>query len=859
MKTCSELLHDIDTAGGNVLHTAALREKWKAFQRALDPEEDEVRFAALREEFAVDPQQWIENHFEMWVTKESSHVRREFTRLAAIRTLAAIAGPDPDFGPLVFAKLWSVVDDSAYTVDARAWALYGLELCNVEVDAERWRHTFGREPVAAEGNESGFYWLESVAEAKVRQRAVQAIGQMVKHSERAACWDRSRREACAGRLTRCRLQNDDRLFEAVERMLLVHWDREIHYSVTASLVEAWGNTAGWAGLPDDEQKSWKVVDVLTAASRSPNSETRDRVPEAIEQIAAHVIRRPDILPAQRALVLRQLRDLAVARVKKLALTAKHDGVERGYEQQRRYLKALRAIAGIAVDDAQPPESNDIISMAVAGLLAIAAGFPGAETEAKARDSFRRALDLRQLALLYLRNVAEADEAVRQIVAATSVERCKLLLADPQRQLAHDAAEILVLLIGEEAAARHFLNIILADEGLSEAIQHRRENWPQREGDDDEYLRRRVRTLAAGVLGSINKNDEAHDELVRTLRSDSLLSSRARDALIVMGGERAVESIVEHNLQQQVNDKFFRPMEEARQSGYQLLEDVRNWTSGNYRIAYYTALATFMVGIATFVVGVIALLTDRADLVTPGYLASGSLVTIAGFVGTYLWEPVKGMNRVGSELSRLVMSFENYLGRMRLIGLGFAHAYTQNSFDQIQFLQRVSDITAAAARESALMMENIGDFPQFHSSRGLVAVPALVGEPLDDARHLAREAGLSLRVGEARYSGDDVSQTVLAQEPPPGIYVSPNSEIRVTPSTVEPPTVEVPDFSGAKPLEALALARERELVVDRLELACDPQCVEGRICRQSLRPGLNVRAGTALTLAIAKQALPPNAA
>ena len=198
-----------------------------------------------------------------------------------------------------------------------------------------------------------------------------------------------------------------------------------------------------------------------------------------------------------------------------------------------------------------------------------------------------------------------------------------------------------------------------------------------------------------------------------------------------------------------------------------------------------------------------------------------------------------------------MSFENYLGRMRLIGLGFAHAYTQNSFDQLRFLRRISEISADAMRESALSLEAIGDWPDFEVDSQYATVPTLLDKSLTEARQLADRAKLKLEVGDPEYDGDKEINTVIDQKPAPGLYVSKDTKIRVTPSTNKLPNVEVPDFTAKTVLEAIELAQQKGFEIEPIDFEFS-DAEEGNVINQDLRAGLNVTMRTTLKLTVAKK-------
>lgn len=838
-----ELLQAINTsATDSILQTVALTDSWAALNAAIDPTKNEGQFTALKKEIEQREEQddvqgglsWPDELFSSWIRSDNQHVKIEFARLAAIRLLARIAGEEPRHADDVFWKLWEVIynqdGDSPYTVDARAWALYSLYFCDVEMDSDRWDKTFGLDPDDTDA--PGIYWLESVAEAKVRAEAVKAISTMAQSSSLVACRDAQDKESCSRTLHYCRLTQER--FDPVVKMLILHWGREIDYEVKRELVNALGNVAGWSSLPENEP--WEVLTILRRASDWDDYETRLRVPMALREISINLLYRTDISQAQLRRVLGEIVDVAIEVVLSIENSSNGGSYSRSYDLQRQYVLTLRQIAVTATSNLHQDRAEEILVPIVAGLFQIADS-----------SDYRQNDLLRRLALYLLKKIVERHTRLSEI----AFENYQRMLADPEPEVAAYAAENIVALKGEQEAADYFLDVILEDRSIDEAIEHRRKNW-KIEDEDLDYLATEVRKRAALQLGAIPNNGTQHDKLVETLRSDPIQSGRARDALIVMGGERAVESIVNYNIQQQVTDRFFEPMEEARKKGWELLEDVRNWSGSNYRYAYYIAIVTAGLGISIFIIGLLVLFFG--DNTTAGFVSVGGglLLSFAAGVGAYLWEPVKGLNKVAAELSRLIMSFENYLGRMRLIGLGFAHAYTQNSFDQLQFLKRISEMTSDAMRESASSLADVGDWPGFFERQSAFAtVPDLVEKPLAVAKQLVQEAELELVVANSEYHKDKVQDTILSQIPGPGTFVTKGSTVEVVPSARQVPIVEVPDFTGESILGAVAMAQEAGLILQPILFSFDGVAEEGTVISQDLRKELQVSMNTSLQLTIAK--------
>jgi beta-lactam-binding protein with PASTA domain len=90
----------------------------------------------------------------------------------------------------------------------------------------------------------------------------------------------------------------------------------------------------------------------------------------------------------------------------------------------------------------------------------------------------------------------------------------------------------------------------------------------------------------------------------------------------------------------------------------------------------------------------------------------------------------------------------------------------------------------------------------------ILVPNLIGKNVDEARKIARDAGMGLEVetARARYDEKIPARSVLLQTPTVGSFVKPGQTIRVLPS-LGPRSIEVPDLAGLSArAAALSLAR-----------------------------------------------------
>ena len=74
-----------------------------------------------------------------------------------------------------------------------------------------------------------------------------------------------------------------------------------------------------------------------------------------------------------------------------------------------------------------------------------------------------------------------------------------------------------------------------------------------------------------------------------------------------------------------------------------------------------------------------------------------LALVGGLLVPYFWNPAQAMQKTNAEMTRLITSFHGYISRMRLLGLGFAHAYSQNKAD-LSFLTVVSNAAGSAIND-----------------------------------------------------------------------------------------------------------------------------------------------------------------
>lgn len=128
----------------------------------------------------------------------------------------------------------------------------------------------------------------------------------------------------------------------------------------------------------------------------------------------------------------------------------------------------------------------------------------------------------------------------------------------------------------------------------------------------------------------------------------------------------------------------------------------------------------------------------------------------------------------------------------------------------------------------------------------VAVPRLVGEELETARQLARDAKLGVAIASQQHSGDVPVSHVIDQSPAPGAEVPPGMQIAVTVS-LGPEMVTVPDVVGFPVAVKRLDLEDIGLVVSVTETwSLEPKDL---IISQTLEAGTTVTVGQTITLTV----------
>ena len=128
------------------------------------------------------------------------------------------------------------------------------------------------------------------------------------------------------------------------------------------------------------------------------------------------------------------------------------------------------------------------------------------------------------------------------------------------------------------------------------------------------------------------------------------------------------------------------------------------------------------------------------------------------------------------MADLITGFNGYLGRVRLIGLGLAHAFTQSAENKehADFTTAMSNAIGQALMDSSRVLENIGRGPLVETD--LTAVPNFIGNSEEDAKTLA--ADKSLRLEPKSEANDKEKGTVFSQDVRVGTEVKRNTLVGI---------------------------------------------------------------------------------
>lgn len=136
----------------------------------------------------------------------------------------------------------------------------------------------------------------------------------------------------------------------------------------------------------------------------------------------------------------------------------------------------------------------------------------------------------------------------------------------------------------------------------------------------------------------------------------------------------------------------------------------------------------------------------------------------------------------------------------------------------------------------------------------LALPRVLGQPLEQARARLEAEGLVVRIAKGAYDERVPSGRVLAQRPSPGTELREGASVVLTPS-LGPPPVRVPDLTDRTLEEARALLERRGLALGPPTERYDERFAAGHVISQSVEPGARVAKGSEISVVVSKGPAP----
>ncbi len=133
---------------------------------------------------------------------------------------------------------------------------------------------------------------------------------------------------------------------------------------------------------------------------------------------------------------------------------------------------------------------------------------------------------------------------------------------------------------------------------------------------------------------------------------------------------------------------------------------------------------------------------------------------------------------------------------------------------------------------------------------VVAVPRVLGQPLEQAQARLEAEGLVVRIAEGRHDETVPEGRVLAQRPGPGAELREGATVLLVPS-LGPPPVKVPDLIDRTVEEARALLERVGLVLAPPKERYDDRYAVGHILSQSVPAKDRVPKGTEIVVVVSK--------
>jgi beta-lactam-binding protein with PASTA domain/HEAT repeat protein len=633
---------------------------------------------------------------------------------------------------------------------------------------------------------------------------------------------------------------DKTVLAIAEQALIDQWDAEYDTYAARQIVISIGQSGGHL---QPQGKRWPVVRMLTEAANHRDNLVRANAPQAIFSVAQNIAYGSSKLPAASAEALAEL----IGAFQRW-LTPKRTDAE-AYEPFREAVKLLAdmlplAYVGYQSQDKAADERHHRLATAILEAL-----YQIAEADALKDNGYFRSRPLRAAAEV----VDGMLQPGRDWLAPQVVERFYYFLADPEEEVATAAAAGLIKLLGAPKAAARFADIILTDEIVQRAANHYHNVWSSREQSGTLYDRTRAR--AARALAAIDNEDkkEALNRLVTAIQGkDMQLKGLADKALKMMGGETAATALLEADRKQYVEEQFFGPIKEASSQGNAILNEMRQKGIEAYNFTKTVAIIVVVIGMLLAGYSIWEMIfggPNRAELFATGGLISSVLLLLGGLITTTFWNPASAVQKAVAELAKLMTAFYGYMGRMRLIGLGFAHAYTENNWDQTEFLTRMSDAAGEAMMDSASLLNDIGFWPGT-----TITVPNLLGKTSAEAEVEAKARGLDVVVKEMAYHDTQAQGQVCKQSPEADTQVKIGRTLDITLSMGQMPEgaaaqVKVPDFKTQTWAAAEQSAQTQGLTLTFQGACYDAAVAKDCIVEQKPAAGETLAKGSSVKLTL----------
>ena len=756
---------------------------------------------------------------KQWVDQQ----KNTEAKLMAIRILGSA---NSDWHDEAVGALLDIAANPAAAVDERAWALYALSCQRRKVP---------------ENDRKILIKVLNDQEAKVRQWAAFALGRLT--SEPPSSSKATLAVSAYG---------------TVEEELANRWQVEIDTYVCRALVAAMGSAGGYAAPTGDG--AGPAVALLQLAIQNRHSDVWAELPAAVSGVARNVTERSGLDGKDRYKILDAL------------LQALQDWLKRPPGQYDAYRGAIRTIIGL-VSLMVSKEYPGLKPLAVKGLnllldLAESPDYP-------IPDDLRDPVQERSLmALANLRERLSKEEArqLTDLLDGVVVPRLKCMLCRESDDGAAHVLRALTRLMGVEDAARFYTDVILEDEPAAAAARHHLEFLDKLTAEpslrDDVFihlrdgtmtkaaaqdrLEERARQRAAQSLRGIGEGaqSESFKRLDKALQLQvSPAYERAQEALSGMGGSAAAAALVAAARRDWVETKFFTPIEKADEEGKVLLSDTARMSKQSWLFTMIASGVVIVAGIILLIITFSKIDTTGAnDLAALATGLGGLVAVVVGMLTPFLWNAAAAVQKGSAEMTRLVTSFHGYMGRMRLLGLGFADLSTRQQAD-VQVITTIANAAGDAMLDSAGVLSQVSVWP---SGKGMVKVPDVAGKTWAEAAALAEERGLEVTLKKLEYSDTDEGK-VSAQSPSANSTVETGTVIELTLSKgkeeeAKAKAAEVPDLKGKSWADAEAAAKGKELTVSYAGSRFDA-AAKDTVIEQQPPAGTKVVTGSAVALTL----------